>query len=81
MAVFITKNVYIYCISDIRRPNMATKGTSSNSGKNYAGQNSQRGPAIPPNNHDGGNWPSTHSGKASGAGRGNAASKAGKNGK
>ena len=52
---------------------MATKGTSSNSGKNYAGQNSHRGPAIPPNNHDGGNWPSTHSG--------NAASKAGKNGK
>lgn len=60
---------------------MATKGTSSNSGKNYAGQNSHRGPAIPANNHDGGNWPSTHSGKASGAGRGNAASKAGKNGK
>ena len=34
---------------------MATKETSSNSGKNYAGQNSHREPAIPPNNHDGGN--------------------------
>ena len=44
MTVFITENVYISCISDIRRPNMATKGTSSNSGKNYAGQNSHRGP-------------------------------------
>ena len=81
MTVFITKNVYIYCRSNIRRSNMAIKGTNSNSGKNYAGQNSHRGPAIPPNNHDGGNWPSTHSGKASGSGRGNAAAKAGKNGK
>ena len=42
---------------------MSTKGTNSNSGRNYAGQNLHRGPALPPNNHDGGNWPSTHSGK------------------
>ena len=45
---------------------MANKGNNSNSGRSYAGQNSHRGPALPPNNHDGGNWASTHSGKVSG---------------
>lgn len=60
---------------------MATKGSNSNAGRNYAGQNSHRGSALPPNNHDGGNWPSTHSGKNSGSGRGNAAPKGVKNGK
>jgi hypothetical protein len=81
MAVFIIKIAYILCINYIRRPNMATKGTKSNSGRNYAGQNLHRGPALPPNNHDGGNWPSTHSGKNSGLGRGNAAPKGCKKGK
>ena len=60
-----------------RRLTMAKNGTNSNSGRNYAGQNTHRGPALPPNNHDGGNWPSTHSGKTSGSGRGNAAPKNG----
>lgn len=50
---------------------------NKNSGKSYSGQNSHRGPAVPPNNHDGGNWPST-TGKSSGSGRGNAAPKGGK---
>ena len=81
MAVFIIKIAYILGINYIRRPNMATKGTKSNSGRNYAGQNLHRGPALPPNNHDGGNWPSTHSGKNSGLGRGNAAPKGCKKGK
>jgi len=65
----------------IRRPNMATIGTKSNSGRNYAGQNLHRDPALPPNNHDGGNWLSTHFGKNSGSGRGNAAPKGVKKGK
>lgn len=60
---------------------MSTKGTNSNPRTNYAGQNSQRGPALPPNNHDGGNWPSTHHGNRSGSNRGNAAPKGGKKGK
>lgn len=51
---------------------MANKSNSS-----YAGQNSSRGPALPPNNHDGGNWPSG-TGKPSGSGRENAAAKGGK---
>lgn len=38
------------------------------------GSNSGRGPALPPNNHNGGNWPST-TGNPSGGGRGNAAPK------
>lgn len=54
-----------------RRPDMADKSNSS-----YAGQNSHRGAALPPNNHGGGNWPST-TGKTSGSGRGNAAPKGG----
>ena len=81
MAVQIIKKAYILCINNIRRPNMSTKGTNSNSGRNYAGQNPRRGPALSPNNHDGGNWPSTHSGRNSGSGRGNAAPKGGKNGR
>ena len=51
---------------------MASKSNSS-----YAGQNSHRDPALSPNNHNGGNWPST-TGKPSGNGRGNAAPKSGK---
>ena len=51
---------------------MATKSNSS-----YAGENSHRGPALPPNNHNGGNWPSK-TGNPSGKGRENAASKGSK---
>ena len=54
---------------------LATKESNTNLGRNYAGQNSHRGPSLSPNNHDGGNWPSTHSGRNSGSGRGNAAPK------
>ncbi len=43
---------------------------SSNNGSNSGG----RGPALPPNNHDGGNWPS-QTGNPSGGNRGNAAPK------
>lgn len=54
-----------------RRPDMADKSNSS-----YAGQNSHRGAAVPPNNHDGGNWSST-TGKTSSSGRENAMQKGG----
>ena len=45
---------------------MATQGSNSSSGRNYVGQNSHRGPSLSPNNYDGGNWPSTQSGRNSG---------------
>lgn len=44
--------------------------SSSSNGSNSGG----RGPALPPNNHDGGNWPS-QTGNPSGGNRGNAAPK------
>ena len=78
ITVFKKEKAYIFCTLIYRRPKMANKGNNSNSGRSYAGQNSHRGPALPPNNHDGGNWSSTHSGKVSGSGRGNAAPKGGK---
>ena len=72
------KKPIFFCTLIYRRPKMANKGNNSNSGRSYAGQNSHRGPALPPNNHDGDNWSSTHSRKISGSGRGNADPKGGK---
>ena len=66
MAVFFIKSSYIFCNNYLRRPNMATQGSNSSSGRNYVGQNSHRGPSLSPNNYDGGNWPSTQSGRNSG---------------